>query len=110
MIGMAGRSPRASCAHRADRLRLRALHVVQDAREPARQVGRGDARGHADATPEASREQEAAKKKAKIYTVKSGDTPSGIAEKTGISLETLQSSTPNSTRRRCAGPSVRLSE
>jgi LysM repeat protein len=29
------------------------------------------------------------KKKRKTYTVKNGDTPSGIAEKTGVSLETL---------------------
>ena len=36
-----------------------------------------------------------AKKKRKTYTVKAGDTPSGIAAKAGISLEQLQKLNPN---------------
>ena len=35
------------------------------------------------------------KKKRKTYTVKAGDTLSGIAEKTGVSLETLNTLNPN---------------
>ena len=56
----------------------------------------------ADARPR-SRKKKSTKKR-KTYTVKAGDTPSGIAEKTGISLETLTSSTPTSTRRPSPGP------
>ena len=36
-----------------------------------------------------------AKKKRKTYVIKSGDTPSGIAEKTGVSLATLQKLNPD---------------
>jgi LysM repeat protein len=36
----------------------------------------------------------AAKRKRKVYVVKPGDTPSGIAEKTGISLEQLEKANP----------------
>ena len=34
------------------------------------------------------------KKQRKVYVVKPGDTPSGIAEKTGVSLEQLEEANP----------------
>ncbi len=34
------------------------------------------------------------KRKRKVYVVKPGDTPSGIAEKTGVSLEQLEEANP----------------
>jgi LysM repeat protein len=36
-----------------------------------------------------------AKRKRKVYVVKPGDTPSGIAEKTGVSLEQLEVANPD---------------
>ncbi len=36
-----------------------------------------------------------AKRKRKVYVVKPGDTPSGIAEKTGVSLEQLEMANPD---------------
>ena len=44
----------------------------------------------ATATPKS-----AAKRKRKVYVVKPGDTPSGIAEKTGVSLEQLEKANPD---------------
>jgi len=35
------------------------------------------------------------KRKRKVYVVKPGDTPSGIAEKTGVSLEQLEEANPD---------------
>ena len=35
------------------------------------------------------------KRKRKVYVVKPGDTPSGIAEKTGVSLEQLEKANPD---------------
>ena len=37
----------------------------------------------------------AGKRKRKVYVVKPGDTPSGIAEKTGVSLEQLEKANPD---------------
>ena len=37
----------------------------------------------------------ASKRKRKVYVVKPGDTPSGIAEKTGVSLEQLEKANPD---------------
>ena len=47
-------------------------------------------RATATATP-----KKAAKRKRKVYVVKPGDTPSGIAEKTGVSLEQLEEANPD---------------
>jgi len=44
----------------------------------------------ATATPKS-----AGKRKRKVYVVKPGDTPSGIAEKTGVSLEQLEKANPD---------------
>ena len=38
---------------------------------------------------------QSAKRKRKVYVVKPGDTPSGIAEKTGVSLEQLEKANPD---------------
>lgn len=47
-------------------------------------------RATATATPKAE-----TKRKRKVYVVKPGDTPSGIAEKTGVSLEQLEKANPD---------------
>jgi LysM repeat protein len=47
-------------------------------------------RATATATP-----KKEAKRKRKVYVVKPGDTPSGIAEKTGVSLEQLEEANPD---------------
>jgi LysM repeat protein len=69
--------------------------VVQDTRESPG----GNSGSTATATPTATSKTAKKKKKKsskrKTYTVKSGDTPSGIAEKTGVSLETLQELNPD---------------
>ena len=86
--------------------------VVQNGREPAG----GDAGTPAGATATATATGTATKKKksskkAKTYTVKSGDTPSGIAEKTGVSLETLEELNPDLDPSTLApGQKIKLSE
>ena len=109
---MAGRSPARFLAPIALIAFMFALYsVVQDAREPA--GGRAPARPRA-ATPTstATKKKEPAKRsKRKTYTVKSGDTPSGIAEKTGVSLDTLQELNPDLDPQTLApGQRIRLSE
>jgi LysM repeat protein len=47
-------------------------------------------RATATATP-----KKESKRKRKVYVVKPGDTPSGIAEKTGVSLEQLEEANPD---------------
>ena len=69
--------------------------VVQDSRKsPSNSSG-----SSATATPTATSKKSSGKsktsKKRKTYTVKSGDTLSGIAEKTGVSLETLNKLNPD---------------
>ena len=62
--------------------------ILQDAREPS--SGDSGSPARTTATPTATKEAgKKSSKKRKSYTVKSGDTPSGIAEKAGISLDTL---------------------
>ena len=87
--------------------------VVQDAREPA--GGTSGTKSGETASPTASststKKKKSTKKKAKTYTVKSGDTPSGIAEKTGISLETLEELNPDLDPSTLApGQKIKLSE
>jgi LysM repeat protein len=73
--------------------------VVQDARDSA--GGGSSSSSPAQTAPEkgGKKKSTAAKKRAKpkrrTYVVKAGDTPSGIAEKTGVSLTTLQELNPN---------------
>src|SRR4051812_34330845 len=89
---MAGRSPARFLAPIALIAFAIALYsVVKDAKEPA---GNGAATSQ-DATPTATsnssskKKSSSSKRKIKTYIVKSGDTPSGIAEKHGLSLEQL---------------------
>jgi LysM repeat protein len=68
---------------------------VQDSRDPT--GGESGAPAGATATPKASdsgSKKKKSKSKRKTYTVKSGDTLSGIAEKTDVSLETLRDLNP----------------
>jgi LysM repeat protein len=64
-------------------------------------LGGGDGGGEEPATtkqPSATATatpKKAAKRKRKVYVVKPGDTPSGIAEKTGVSLEQLEEANPD---------------
>jgi LysM repeat protein len=69
--------------------------VVQDSRDPGK--GESGTPAGATATPtgsEKSTKKKSTKKKRKTYTVKSGDTLSGIAEKTNVSLEDLRDLNP----------------
>ena len=68
--------------------------IVQTAREPS--TGNSGSPARTTATPTASKEtKKKPAKKRKSYTVKAGDTPSGIAEKAGISLDTLYELNPD---------------
>jgi LysM repeat protein len=70
--------------------------VVNDSREPAgSNSGGSSATATPTATSKSSSKKKTSKKKRKTYTVKSGDTMSGIAEKTGVSLETLTDLNPD---------------
>src|SRR4051812_28746803 len=96
---MAGRSPARFLAPIALIAFAIALYsVVQDANAPA---GRKSGAETQDASPTAtttktsSKKSAAKKKKRKTYTVKSGDTPSGIAEKHNLSLEQLLNLNPD---------------
>jgi LysM repeat protein len=89
---MAGRSPLRFLAPIALVACAFALYtVVDDAR-----TGGGDSASQTPAkssTPAGSKSSSSSKKtkrKRKVYTVKSGDTASGIAEKTGVSLDTMK--------------------
>src|SRR3954447_15051358 len=66
--------------------------VVKDANAPKSDNGAQTAQPTATATSKSKKSSKKTKKK--MYTVKSGDTPSGIADKYGISLETLQKLNP----------------
>ena len=64
-------------------------------------LGGGDGGGEEPATtkqPSATATatpKKAGKRKRKVYVVKPGDTPSGIAEKTGVTLEQLEEANPD---------------
>ena len=47
------------------------------------------------ATAKPGKSGKKAKRKRRVYVVKPGDTPSGIAEKTGVSLEKLEQANPD---------------
>jgi LysM repeat protein len=72
--------------------------IVNDARDRA---GSSSGGVPANTTPAAkgskkqSSSKKSAKRKRKTYVIKSGDTPSGIAEKTGVSVATLQKLNPD---------------
>jgi LysM repeat protein len=90
---MAGRSPARFLAPLALVAFVVALLMIvqaggsdQSGGEPASNSSRSTAT--ATATPKP-------KRKRKVYVVKPGDTPSGIAEKTGVSLEQLEIANPD---------------
>jgi LysM repeat protein len=70
--------------------------VLQDGRDKTSGTSDGKATATATATGTSKKKSSSSsKKKRKTYTVKAGDTLSGIAEKTGVSLETLNELNPN---------------
>ena len=113
---MAGRNPARFLAPIALIAFAFALYsVVNNAREPA---GGNTGAPAGASTPTATATSTSKKKskkssssKRKTYTVKSGDTPSGIAEKTGVTLETLLELNPDLNPSALApGQRLRLSE
>jgi LysM repeat protein len=109
---MAGRSPLRFLAPIALVAFAVALYtVVNDAREPAGKSS-SDAPAQATSTPsKKSAAKKSAKKKRRTYTVKQGDTASGIAEKTGVSIATMQKLNKNFDPQTLApGQRIRLSE
>ena len=90
---MAGRSPARFLAPLALVAFVIALYMIVGGgsdgggEEPA---NKSEPAATATATP-----SPANKRKRKVYVVKPGDTPSGIAEKTGVSLEQLEKANPD---------------
>ena len=108
---MAGRSPARFLAPIALVAVAFAFYsVMQNAREPS--AGDSGSPARTTATPTASKESEKKPaKKRKSYIVKAGDTPSGIAEKAGISLDTLYELNPDLDPQTLApGQRIRLTE
>jgi LysM repeat protein len=68
--------------------------VVKDANAPKSGSDSGVQTSQPTATATKSSKKSAKKSKKKMYTVKSGDTPSGIADKYNISLATLEKLNP----------------
>src|SRR3954449_6491681 len=95
---MAGRSPARFLAPIALIAVAFALYsVVHDTNAPETSTPSG-AQTSGTATPTASKKsskKSSKKAKRKTYVVKPGDTPSGIAEKTGVSLEQLEEANPD---------------
>jgi LysM repeat protein len=109
---MAGRSPLRFLAPIALVAFAVALYtVVKDTREPA---GKSSSDTPAQASPTQSKKAAAkkqAKKKARVYTVKRGDTASAIAQKTGVSIDTMQKLNKNFDPQTLSpGQRIRLSE
>jgi len=90
---MAGRSPARFLAPLAlVGFAVALLMVISSSNgEQGEEVPAGDARPAATATATADRP----KRRRKVYVVEPGDTPSGIAEKTGVSLEQLEKANPD---------------
>jgi len=88
---MAGRSPLRYLAPIALVAFVFALYtVVKEAREPPGKSS-SDTPAQTSATPGKQKAaKKSSKKKRRVYTVKQGDTASAIAEKTGVSIETMQ--------------------
>jgi LysM repeat protein len=109
---MAGRSPARFLAPIALVVFAFALYsVVQNAREPAGSDSGAPATSTATPTAGKKAEKKSTRKKRRTYTVKPGDTPSGIAEKNNVSLETLYELNPDLDPQTLApGKRIRLSE
>jgi LysM repeat protein len=108
---MAGRSPARFLAPIALVAFAVALYtVIDDARAPA-----GKSSSNVSPQPSATATKSASKKSSKpkrrVYTVKSGDTASGIAAKTGVSITTMQKLNKDFDPQTLApGQRIRLSE
>jgi hypothetical protein len=94
IAAMAGRSPARFLAPLALVAFAVALFLVVDSTNRANGGGDGAAQPRATATPAAEGRRERRRKR-RVYVVKPGDTPSGIAEKTGVSLEQLEELNPD---------------
>ncbi len=87
---MAGRSPARFLAPIAILAFVFALYtVINDARDRHGVSGSTTPTATATTTGKKTSKKTSTKKKAKTYTVKSGDTLSGIAEKTGVDASKL---------------------
>jgi len=89
---MAGRSPARFIAPLALVAFALALFIVIDRTTGNDETEAGGNNAAQPAEKKSSGKKEGAKKKKpkpKTYTVKAGDTPSGIAEKTGVPLDTI---------------------
>ena len=108
---MAGRSPARFLAPIALIAFAFALYSVVKDDSPAA-PGKSNTKSGQSATPTpTAKAKKNAKKKRKTYTVKSGDTPSGIAEKYDISLDELLDLNPNLDAQTMApGQKIKLSE
>jgi LysM repeat protein len=109
---MAGRSPLRFVAPIALLAFAFALYtVVNDAQGPGGKSS-SDTPAQASGTPvkSASGKKRSAKRKRRTYTVKPGDTASGIAAKTGVSVTTMQKLNKNFDPQTLApGQRIRLS-
>ena len=90
---MAGRSPARFLAPLALVAFVVALFMI--ARRRATRAGTQPANSSEPAATATATPTKATKRKRKVYVVKPGDTPSGIAEKTGVSLEQLEKANPD---------------
>ena len=109
---MAGRSPLRFIAPIALLAFAFALYtVVKDGQKPAGSSTSDTPAAQSTATSSKSTKKSSTKHKRKTYTVKAGDTPSGIADKMGIPLETLMDLNPELDAQTMApGQKIRLSE
>ena len=91
---MAGRSPARFLAPLALVAVVVAMYLVIDSglRKGGDEQPASTARPTATAKPDKSKK---GKRRRRVYVVKPGDTPSGIAEKTGVSLEQLEQANPD---------------
>jgi LysM repeat protein len=89
---MAGRSPARFLAPIALVAFAVALYtVVEDAREPAgKQSSETPAKASSTPAKSSSAKKKSSTRKRRTYTVKAGDTASGISDKTGVSIATMQ--------------------
>ena len=91
---MAGRNPARFLAPLALAAFVVAFYLVVSSgiRDKGDETPASSARPTATATPSKSKGN---KRKRRVYVVKPGDTPSQIAEKTGVSLEQLEQANPD---------------
>ena len=88
---MAGRSPARFLAPLALAAVVVALYMIVS---PSGNGGGGQPASDERPVATATATPKKKKEKRKVYVVKPGDTPSGIAEKTGVTLEQLEEANP----------------